>query len=627
MPGPSALPATAALSELASPAEDQTASADDELLEDSPAPLSSMAAEAAYQDKAAVEAYQDKAAKARHQNQAMPSSAEVTAMNGVGKAAAERAGAPGSSKLGAELCAAQPAPSQPLEQSEGLELGSSQPAQQPQGVAAALPQSKVEDGEQHTAFPGTEASAEAQKQCANAKQTAHSIVPADSSGAGVKDVSADSLSSVTPCIERNNKLAQHDTLASSHDGLVLPDSAGLSQQAPFRQHQPALDAVSDSSQPSPPVPDSDSIEAALALASLAAAAAAGQDTPGSKADAAHEAQQAEKVQGGHQGERSHKHCNSNRMPLRVVQKTAAVQRQPLKPAWQNPGKAGASWGAKARRTGIHRDKPCHRNRHANSSDGKSSPMDEDLQHHDHQGTTSLSCKTTGSGHLGWSDSDRHTAVSAANGNNSGPAGSETGIAGSKAGIAGKLPAVSTEFAAPSRGGRNATAETLSPHGQQQRQQQRQQQQQQRALPKSGIASTGLALQQQQQRTSPKSGIASTGLAQQQQQSSSPKHGIAAARVAQQACSKDNSSSNAADDDDFKPDVRRRARGPNSPHCSSRKRAKLSAEKLPCGAEQQAHTGQNNAVDVVGQALLCWNARRQQWDQKIIRSCGDSKVSG
>ncbi len=134
---------------------------------------------------------------------------------------------------------------------------------------------------------------------------------------------------------------------ADQESLVLPDSAGPSPQAQTSdKQQPELPEAPASAVASPITSENASLEAAVALAALATGER-GLNT----AQTAASLQQSESP--AH--ERRHrpaqqKQCKSSRMPLKAIQRTAAVQRQPLKPAWQHSSKVTAGWGSKGQRT-------------------------------------------------------------------------------------------------------------------------------------------------------------------------------------------------------------------------------------------------------------------------------------
>lgn len=131
------------------------------------------------------------------------------------------------------------------------------------------------------------------------------------------------------------------------EGLVLPDSAGPSQQAQTSDgQQPELLEAPASPVTSPITSENASLEAALALASLAT----GEGGLNTVQTAASLQQSKSPAQERRHRPAQQKQCKSSHMPLKAIQRTAAVQRQPLKPAWQHSSKVTAGWGSKGQRT-------------------------------------------------------------------------------------------------------------------------------------------------------------------------------------------------------------------------------------------------------------------------------------
>ncbi len=135
--------------------------------------------------------------------------------------------------------------------------------------------------------------------------------------------------------------------AVEQESLVLPDSAGPSQQAQTSDgQQPELPEASASAVASQITSENASLEAALALAALATG-----DRGLNTAQMAASLQQSESpARERRRRPAQQKQCKSSHMPLKAIQRTAAVQRQPLKPAWQHSSKVTAGWGSKGQRT-------------------------------------------------------------------------------------------------------------------------------------------------------------------------------------------------------------------------------------------------------------------------------------
>ncbi|KAL0033003.1 hypothetical protein WJX77_010243 [Trebouxia sp. C0004] len=131
------------------------------------------------------------------------------------------------------------------------------------------------------------------------------------------------------------------------ESLVLPDSAGPSEQAQTSDgQQPELPEVPASSVASQSPSENASLEAALALAALAT----GERGLNTAQTAASLKQGESPAQDRRHRSAQQKQCKSSHMPLKAIQRTAVVQRQPLKPAWQHSSKVTAGWGSKGQRT-------------------------------------------------------------------------------------------------------------------------------------------------------------------------------------------------------------------------------------------------------------------------------------
>jgi len=134
---------------------------------------------------------------------------------------------------------------------------------------------------------------------------------------------------------------------AEQESLVLPDSAGPSQQAQTSDgQQPELPEAPASTVASQITSEKVSLEAALALAALAM----GERGVNTAQTAASLKQGESPAQERRHKQAQQKQCKSSHMPLKAIQRTAAVQRQPLKPAWQHSSKVTAGWGSKGQRT-------------------------------------------------------------------------------------------------------------------------------------------------------------------------------------------------------------------------------------------------------------------------------------
>ena len=134
---------------------------------------------------------------------------------------------------------------------------------------------------------------------------------------------------------------------ADQESLVLPDSAGASQQARTSNgQQPELPEAPASTAASQITSESASLEAVLALAALAT----GERGLNTEQTAASLQQSESPAHERRDRPAQQKQCKSSQMPLKAIQRTAAVQRQPLKPAWQHSSKVTAGWGSKGQRT-------------------------------------------------------------------------------------------------------------------------------------------------------------------------------------------------------------------------------------------------------------------------------------
>ena len=264
------------------------------------------------------------------------------------------------------------------------------------------------------------------------------------------------------------------------------------------------------------------------------------------------------------------------MALQAVQRTAAVQRQPLKPAWQQSGRVTAGWGSKGQRTRAHnRTLPQRGKKHMQQQEGTQaaeggSETMAGLTSKD--STLAVSAqKGAGNGTAGGvlvTDARKDRQRQASRQSLTGPAvQSSKHISASDAAACAAFPASRAVTS------RHAKAEALTDPG----------------------ASRSLSPPLPPRKLSPSKATAGD--------------------ARQVADSNDDD-----DDDDFKPDTRRRPRAQSSPQGSS-KRAKLSAEKPSAGASAQPDL----FCQAIGQALLRWSPARQQWDHQIITASDATQV--
>ena len=346
--------------------------------------------------------------------------------------------------------------------------------------------------------------------------------------------------------------------------MVLPDSVAPSQhgQQSVSQRQAAPD--NPYSSPKHSQLTSASLEAACVLAALASGEK--RPTAGSTAD------QPELAARSHK-QRQHKQCPSSRAPLKTIQRTIDVQRQPIKPAWQPSGRAETSWGAKGRRTRARGSnlscigstrKSCGRAAKQSSGSRRAAPNSTSLadsqgaplssEHAKHQACdsgkqTELKGAATDSTHV---DNESFT----------------------------KRPKLSgSKHLEPQQLDSAKTHEVSQPAS---------------LLHDSKIAQ-----------------VPGKVIAQDSQEN------VRCPSAAAAVVDDDD------DDDDFKPDVRR---WPKSHQSSKgrRKRAKLSLSDTPlCSPEHESAA----RTKPVGQVLLSWNAARCCWDQRIITAFNATKVNG
>ena len=336
------------------------------------------------------------------------------------------------------------------------------------------------------------------------------------------------------------------------ESLVLPDSAGPSQQAQTSDgQQPELPEASASPVTSQVTSEGASLEAALALAALAT----GERGLNTAQMAASLQQSVSPAQKRRHRPAQQKQCKSSHMPLEAIQRTAAVQRQPLKPAWQHSRKVTAGWGSKGQHTRAHKATLPQKGRKSQQHQQGSQAADT--------GTKALASQVGEDQGLRSTDNsgDKFARTSQAATGSQQEAG-HTGSSNRQASAC--LKADSIEHAEANKAA------------------------QQEGLTEAGGQSQSVW----------------------HQSPSKPEAGAA------QQDSDD-------DADDFKPDMRRRPRARQSPQ-GSRKRARVSAEKLPSSLLiQQEQDAEED--EPIGQALLRWNDADQQWNHEIITGFGANKV--
>lgn len=360
-------------------------------------------------------------------------------------------------------------------------------------------------------------------------------------------------------------------LMPADEDTTIPDSACPMQHGCHtdNQCQAMLTKPPASSHHSQPTSDNASLEAALALAALASGekrppAARPQDCAAEKAE----------VPTGRGRQRPHQQCASDRAPLRTIQRGAAIQRRPLKPAWQHSGRAEPSWDGKGQRTRpLHPSKlshrvrtPTRRNRdakNAHSGDSK-------------QGNSGTAVAVGGSEAGSQCASDQIDASKQSQSTGVPPASMNVGAQASSRGR--MIPLSSKPTGRRQHGGVTkdcAEDETrLGPE----------------------VRGKQMAVQQQLQHT----------------------------RLDGDALGKDIAAADGDDDDDFKPDVRRRPKSHQSPKGSGKR-----AKQLPLpGAGPGSALGEVGAgahANAVGQVLLSWDEAQRCWQHRIITACNANQV--
>lgn len=359
----------------------------------------------------------------------------------------------------------------------------------------------------------------------------------------------------------------------AHEDATIPDSVGPTQRSRHTngQRQATLSKSLTSSQHSQPTSDNASLEAALALAALASGdkhhpAARPQDRNVEKAE----------VPTRSRRRAAHQQCVTDRVPLRSIQRTAAIQRQPLKPAWQHSGPAEPSWGAKGRRTQPpnpnklpHRDKsPMRRNRDARNGPSRG----------DKQADSSTAVAASGSEAGSQSATDQVDTSEQSQGMGAHPGSTDCGA---RVSSRGRVRPLGSKHTSRKQQGGKASADDGA-----------------RPWPEVHGSGAGLMADQQQPQHRSLNGT-TVG------------NGAAAAAA----------DGDGDDDDDFKPDVRRRAKSHQSPK-GSRKRAKLSGA---CPGSPPGEVSAGAHASAVGQVLLSWEDAERCWEQRIITSFDASQV--
>ena len=369
--------------------------------------------------------------------------------------------------------------------------------------------------------------------------------------------------------------ASSPMLAAAGEDTTVPDSVGLTQQGRQSDHQrQAVHTQSPSSSKHSHAPaDGASLEAALALAALAS----GEKQPQAATTQPSTANQAERSL---VDQRRHQRCDSNRVPLKTIQRSAAVQRQPLKPAWQHSGRAGATWGAQGQRTRT-RTHP-----HKLSQGGRTAMKRSADAKHTQKGSNkqAYGSKAVGLSHSGLDSDctvdevDKTSKPSQKRGVPSGSREAGTQAVSSKACVVGSnLPGHRQRGTITPRSMHNELQLASEPPGSRLVQVPDQINAQQLQLGTNDAEAAG-------------SGNVDDG----------------------------------NDDDDFKPDVRRRPKSQRSSPRGSRKRARLS-QPGACTGDTPAEADSGGEGNPVGQVLLNWDRLQRCWNQRIIIAFSASKV--
>lgn len=367
--------------------------------------------------------------------------------------------------------------------------------------------------------------------------------------------------------------------AAAEEDITVPDSVGHTQpgcQSDSRRQEMHTGSPSSSGHSHMPS-DGASFEAALALAALAS----GEKRPRSSTAQGTTAQPAE-LPTGSRKQWQHQQCDTDRVPLKTIQRAAAVQRQPLKPAWQHSSRAEASWGAKGQRkrtqTHPHKPPPTGRTATQRSRDAKHTRR---LRNKQANSSTAVGVSHSGLGGDSTADEaeDPHPDASKPSNTRGVPLGSAE--ASTQAGTS-RACAVGTNQPGCNQQGRVTPLNVRS----------------------------DLRLASEGQGSRPEQAKA-------QQLQCRTNNGGAA------GCGNDGAD-NDDDDDDFKPDVRRQPKSHGSSPRGSRKRARLSQPQA-CPGDMRPGVWSGAQGSPVGQVLLSWDGMQRCWNQRIITAFDASKV--
>ena len=388
---------------------------------------------------------------------------------------------------------------------------------------------------------------------------------------------------------------------------VLPDSVGPTQQGrpAASMHEPGESQMPSSARTSQTGSEDAALQAVLGLTALASG-----DKRLNAATA--DASAADEPASGRRP-RLHKQCDSNRAPLKTIQRGAAVQRQPLKPAWQCSGRGQPHWGATGRRNRLK----------GNSPKGKR-----------------LSDR-------GNNATQRHKSAQRTQGQDRQQAALDIAL------TAARPDAVCVAHNKACAGSKQAEAEQPETHKAEQPKAEHAEVQQSKAE-QAGAEQTE-AEQRETERAGPEPTEAeqiaagttccshATGNIKSQPESGSKQPADKQpGRARPQAASQRQTSKLAApvnktaqqkavghaindDDDDFKPVIQRRSKMNQSPKDGSKKRAKLAMSETP-PSTSLAEFGPIAHADPVGQMLLTWNAAKNHWDRRFVTAFDASKVS-
>ena len=372
--------------------------------------------------------------------------------------------------------------------------------------------------------------------------------------------------------------ASSPTHAAADEDTTVPDSVELTQHGRHSDHRrQAVHTKSPSSSEHSHAPsDGASLEAALALAALAS----GEKRPQAATAQPITANQAEAFTRSRR-QRRHQQCDSNRVPLKTIQRSAAVQRQPLKPAWQHSGRAEGTWGAKGQRTRTqnHPHKPPQEGRTAvqRSRDAKLSQKGGNKQA---SGKTAVGLSHSGLGSDCTAD-EVDNASKPSQGRGVPPGSTEAGTQA----VSSKAQVVGSNLPGHRQRG------TMTPRGMHDELKLASE------LPGSRLAQ-----------------VSDQANAKQLQLGTNDAEAAGSVNV-----------NDGNDDDDFKPDVRRRPKSHRSSPRGSRKRARLSQPRA-CPGDTSAEVDSGGEGNPVGQVLLSWDGLQCCWNQRIITAFSASKVN-